>query len=381
MKTCSMVFTISIIFFLTAGCEQAKHVRLSGNSVKIGIIGPMSGADNAWGKSSLQGIETALKFQPTLDNGDLIELVVEDDRNKPELAIQALTKLVEDDAVSSVIVISSSEVVLALVDLAEELKTPVFAITSTHPSITKNNHYISQLLFDDHFQASIAALYIRDELLADHVGVATDKDNPHSEYLAMQFIDKFTATGGSCADISINSNEAELLHQLKFLQTQKINYLYLPLESKHVITIAKMLQQINYHPVIMSSDALQATIILQYPDSLYLVDGILATGPYSNTIPLTKYGKILQRTFKDLFSSRGTVMGGQGAEGISMLSAAINRCTDHNDRACINTMLRTTRNFEGLFGKISITPDGKAERPIFINVLNDGDLQDVVKVY
>ncbi len=44
-------------------------------------------------------------------------------------------------------------------------------------------------------------------------------------------------------------------------------------------------------------------------------------------------------------------------------------------------MLRTTRNFEGLFGKISITLNGKAERPIYINVISDNVLQDVVKVY
>jgi len=383
MKTYSLLFIIFIasVSLFATGCEKAERGSVTGNSVKIGVIGPMSGSNKEWGQNCLKGIKTVLKLRPTLDNSDLIEIIVEDDQNQPILAQKALRKLVEDDAVSSIIIMSSSEVVLALVGLAEKLKTPIFAVTSTHPGITEDNSHISQLLFDDHFQASIAALYVRDELLAERVGVVIDKTNTHSEYLARQFISKFTSTGGTCTELSVNTGNEELSASLQSLQTQKINFLYVPLEAEYIVTIAQLLHQTDYHPVMIGSDGLQAMMLLQYPETLDLVNGMLATDPYSSTVAPTDYGKRVQRQFQKSFSTPGTVLAAQGAEGISIMSSAIDRCPEKSDRSCINQKLRSTRDFVGLFGKISIGATGKAERPIFINTIDNSKLRSVVKVY
>ncbi|MCK5517636.1 MAG: ABC transporter substrate-binding protein [Desulfobulbaceae bacterium] len=341
----------------------------------------MSGLDEELGQSCLEGIKTALKLQPTLDNGSPIEIVVEDDQNQPILARKALLKLIEDDAVSAVVIISNSEVVLALVDLAEKLRTPILALTSTHPDITKDNSYISQLLFDDHFQASVASLYVRDELLAERVGVVVDDNNPHSEYLANQFINKFTSAGGTCTELTVNNGNKQLVAGLESLQIQGINFLYVPLVAKHVITIAQSLEKLDYHPVMIGSDGLQAMILLQYPEDLHLVNGMLATDPYSSSTPQTGYGREIQRQFQQSFSTQGTVLAAEGAEGTSIILSAINRCPEQSDRSCINQKLRSTRDFVGLLGKISIDAQGKAERPIFINTIDNSRLRSVVKVY
>jgi len=381
MKTYFLLFIILFVFVVAAGCEKPQKKTDAGRSVKIGVIGPMSGSDKEWGQSCLEGIKTALSFQPTLVNGSLIEIVVEDDQNQPALARKALLKLVKDDAVSAVIIMSNSEVVLALIGLAESLTTPILALTSTHPDITKNNSYISQLLFDDHFQASVAALYIRDELLAERAGVVVDENNPHSEYLAIQFVKKFTSAGGTCTELPVNNGNKQLLAGLESLQIQNINFLYVPLVAEHVVTIAQILQQIDYHPLMVGSDGLQAMILLQYPEDLHLVNGMLATDPYSSTIPPSGYGEIIGRQFQQSFSGQGTVLAAQGAEGTSIMIGAINRCPEQSDRLCINQKLRNTKDFTGLFGKISIGTDGKAERPIFINIIDSSKLRSVVKVY
>lgn len=384
MKTYSLLFIIFVasVSVLATGCEKAKRGSVvTGKPVKIGVIGPMSGSDEEWGKSCLEGIKTALKLQPTLDNGGLIKIIVEDDQNQPILAQKALLKLAEDDAVSAVIIMSNSEVVLALIELAETLKTPIFAVTSTHPDITKNNNYISQLLFDDYFQASVAALYVRDELLAGRIGIVVDDNNPHSEYLANQFVNKFTSAGGTCTELTVNNGNKQLLAGLESLQIQGINFLYVPLVAKHVITIAQSLEKLDYHPVMIGSDGLPSMILLQYPEALPLVSGMLGTDAYSSTIPPTNYGKKLHRQFQKTFSTPGTVLTAQGAEGTSIILSAINRCPEQSDRSCINQKLRNTRDFVGLFGKISIDAQGKAERPIFINTIDNSKLRSVVKVY
>jgi len=44
-------------------------------------------------------------------------------------------------------------------------------------------------------------------------------------------------------------------------------------------------------------------------------------------------------------------------------------------------MLRNTEEFDGLLGKIAIRDNGKAERPILVNVIEDQKMKFLVKVY
>jgi hypothetical protein len=58
-----------------------------------------------------------------------------------------------------------------------------------------------------------------------------------------------------------------------------------------------------------------------------------------------------------------------------------NQCSDHEDKQCINSKIRSTTQFAGVMGKITIGPDGKAQRPLVINTIKDNQMNFVVKVY
>ncbi len=380
-KICQIVCTI-LIAVMVFGCDNnVQQIKITDKTVKIGVIGPMSGPDKGWGENCLAGIKTAIQFQPVLDSGSKIELIVEDDQNQPELTQKAFVKLVQEDTVSSVLVTSNSKSLLSLAEIADKYETPIFALVSTHPDVTKDNSYISQLLYDDKFDASVAALYIRDELLVDLVGVVMDSQNPHSSYLAREFISKFNDVGGGTELVPVSSDKEVFTKELQSLQKRGVNFLYIPLNADHVVTAAQILDVIDYHPVLMGSTGLQATMLLQHPDSMDLLDGMLATDPYTTIVPPTEYGRKISEMYQDNFEKPGTVLTGLGAEGGSILIAAINRCRGGVERSCINRMLRSTVDFSGIYGKISIGENGKAERPIFLNRVDNRHLRIVVKVY
>ena len=77
MKPCSLLFIISIVFLIATGCDKPRESFVTGRSVKIGVIGPITGPDKALGESGLSGVKTALKLQPILYNNSKVELVVE----------------------------------------------------------------------------------------------------------------------------------------------------------------------------------------------------------------------------------------------------------------------------------------------------------------
>jgi len=368
--------------FLFNGCDQPSAIQPSGKKIKLGIIGPFSGSHLDKGKDCLEGIRTAMQLQPYLKNGDGVELVVEDDQNEPSLTVKALEKLTKVDKVSAILILSGSEPVLKIAPVADTYKTPILALLATHPDITRQNSFVSQLCFDDNFQGTVAALFVMDELLINTVAVFSNPDSPYSSYLAAKFIRRFKSFGGRITEtVSLTQETDDYTNILKSIRNKKTELLYLPIRAKDTIQIVKALKKMGWKPEMMGSDGLLSTVLKQYKKESGLLEGMLATDFYSASMPLTSYGEKAAKTFRSLFGGRATTYTVLGAEGYALLLNAMNRCNTPGNRACINRMIRNTVDFTGIMGKISINSNGKALCPLVVNAIKDGRLEFIVKVY
>jgi branched-chain amino acid transport system substrate-binding protein len=385
MKNIIHIFILIIFIFWLGACDQKHAIEPSGNTIKIGIIAPFSGPDDAKGKEGQIGMETAIQLQPYLQNGDRIELIIENDKDEPALTVKSLKKLVEKDKVSAIVTFSSSSPVLAMAKIANDYKTPILATLATHPNVTENNDFISQLCFDDDFQGTVAALFVRDDLLIDKVAVFSDPGSVYSSHLASEFERKFKSLGGEITDmISFTEETGDLSKVIKSVHDKTPELLYLTIETRDVIRIIREVQELDWDPTIMGGVGLTATILAEHEEELDIVDGILAADFFAHgMLLLTPFGKKVRATYEAKFESRGrgTTYSALGAEGYAILLDAMNRCSDPADRECLNHQIRATTNFIGMTGKITITPNGKAQRPFYINAIQGGLSRFIVKVY
>jgi branched-chain amino acid transport system substrate-binding protein len=365
------------------GCKQPEDsITPSGKIAKIGVLAPLSGSDKRTGENALMGVKTGLRLQPYLSNGDKVQLVVEDSRNDPSVASAALVKLCRDDDISGILLMADSDIALQITPVADHYRTPVLALNATHPDITKDRQFISQLGVDDVFQETVAALYVRDDLLIDRVAVFSDPENAHYAFMATEFIHRFESVGGNIVEHHTSTPETGAYQNiLSRLRKKKTQLLYLVLAPEKIVQISRSARKINWRPQMMGSDGLLASIKLQHTKDIGLVDGMMATDFYSASLPKTDYGKKVSTVFGDRFSDPGTTYTALACEGTSILLKAMDRCGSNVNKTCVNDMLRSTEDFEGLFGKISIRADGKAGRPIFVNVIDHQKLKFLVKVY
>jgi len=378
MKNLIHLATLFALVFWLGACEQKKTVEPSGKALKIGIIAPFSRPQHAKGEEGLSGMETARQLQPYLQNGDRIELVVEDDKNDPALSVQALKKLAEKDKVAAIITFSSSNPVLAMAKVADDYKTPILAALATHPTVTRGNRFISQLCFDDDFQGTVAALFVRDELLIDKVAVFSDPDNSYSRYLAAKFESKFKSIGGEITDtIHFKAETGDLFKIIESVHAKTPELFYLPLFADDVLRIIREVRKRGWAPKMMGSDGLISNMLASHKAELDLVEDMMATDVFAHGMPLTSFGK----TVVDKHKGPRTHYAGLGAEGYALLRDALNRCSDPEDRTCINHQIRSTDHFEGITGHITIGPDGKARRPLCIDSIHNGLSKFIVKVY
>jgi ABC-type branched-subunit amino acid transport system substrate-binding protein len=94
-------------------------------------------------------------------------------------------------------------------------------------------------------------------------------------------------------------------------------------------------------------------------------------------MPLTPFGK----KARDNFKGTPTLFAALGVEAYAITLNAIDRCSHPAERECINNQFRATADFTGTVGKITIGPNGKAQRPLCINSIKGGRSKFIVKVY
>ena len=383
MKKIILLTTVFLLLLsLISGCERTEPIVPSGKKIRIGMIGPFSGDFSAQGKNGLEGLKAAQKIQPLLRDGAVIEFLVEDDQDKVKLTIAALKKLTTTDNVAAVLVFSDSASVLALEPFVDRFKTPVIAVLATHPDISKKSKYTTQFCFDDVFQGTVAALFVRDELLIDKVAIVDNPDNPYSTRLAAEFRQKFVAAGGLITKIVHISDEVDDLSAImENLRVKKTQLLYMPVKAKCLINIIKSSREIGWRPKIMSADGLLASVLSAYHDDLKLLEGLMATEFFSGKLAGTDYENRLRKAYASLFKHPATSYSALGAEAYAILCDALNRCSDPENRQEINEKIRQTTDFDSISGKISITAQGKAKRPLFVDTIKNGKLEVIVKVY
>jgi branched-chain amino acid transport system substrate-binding protein len=382
MKNLIHVSILICIVFWLGGCDQKPAITPSGKTIKVGIIAPFSGSDHAKGKEGLKGMETAMQLLPYLQNGDRIEFVAEDDKDDPALTVKLLKKLVKEVKVSAIITFSSTSPVLAMAKVADEYRTPILAALATHPDITKHNGFISQLCFDDDFQGTVAAVFVRDDLLIDKVAVFRDLDSVYSSHLAAKFKSKFKSIGGEITDtVSLTQETGDLSKVIKSVHDNTPELLYLPISAKDLVRVVREVRKLRWKPEMMGSDGLVSTMLAQHKEEIDLVDGMLATDFFAHGMPLTPFGERARDKHRENHKVSRTAYVALGVEGYAILLDAMNRCSDPADRECINNQIRSTTNFKGIIGNITIGPNGKAQRPLTINSILGGRSKFIFKVY
>ena len=365
--------------------KDEPHIKPSGNSVKIGMIGPFSGANTYKGELGTKGIEVAQQLIPYLDNGDSIEWIREDDHGIPEYSVSALKTLVETHKVAAIIILSGSDSVLAVAKVAEQYKTPILTLFASHPDITRYSSLVNQFNFDDTFQAAVAALYIRDELLIDEVAMLTQSGNAHFTYLANEFAKQFTATEGIITDrYELKEDEQNYLPILQSIKNKDPELLYLPIAMEHIFEVKSALIQLNWNPKIMLSDGILANIKVQKKYPVERMNGMMAIDAYSYDMEYSHLGKQLleQMTSMEVDKLDIGTKSVLAMESYALLVDVLNRCIKQKNKpSCINDSIRSTTKFEGVKGLISFDSTGKVHRSLNINRIQDGVTEFIVRVY
>jgi len=148
------------------------------DTIKVGVVGPHSGDLAPYGIPTLQA--TKLVVKDANANGGIlgrhVELFVEDDQCKPEIATNTATKLVTE-GVSVVVGPICSGATKAVLGIYKAANIVVMSPSATNPDLTQSGRYPNffRTIASDDKQGKLAADFIINSLHRKKVAILNDK--------------------------------------------------------------------------------------------------------------------------------------------------------------------------------------------------------------
>jgi branched-chain amino acid transport system substrate-binding protein len=143
MRTRSGVVVIALLGVLLMIAGEAG----AADPIKIGVVQGITGALEVYAKQMIDGFKLGLEYgtQNTMEvAGRKLQLIVEDDQLKPDVAKRLVTKLYADDKADLVVATTSSAAALAVLPVAAEFKKVLLVEPAVADSITGEhwNRYV-----------------------------------------------------------------------------------------------------------------------------------------------------------------------------------------------------------------------------------------------
>lgn len=249
LKSLLIVLIVIMLMLMPACTTQDVGQDVSTiEEIKIGVIGTMSGDQAMSGKAMTDAIE--LLNNEIGDNGGFIlngkevelKFIIEDTEGKPEIAVNAVQKLIERDGVLAIIGSNNSSEVLASGEISQTAKIPQITHTGTNMKISDIGDYVFRMCYTDPYQGKLAAKLASSELNAKSVAILWNVADAYSEGVREAFISDCEKNGlNIVADESFSGLESkDYSAQLTIIKNASPDILFLP---NDVNTIPLQMQQ------------------------------------------------------------------------------------------------------------------------------------------
>jgi branched-chain amino acid transport system substrate-binding protein len=354
-----------------AGCNKSEEAvgSAGSNTIMIGEYACLTGQTASFGTASHQGAQMVIDDANANGGilGEKIKLITEDDQSKPGEAATAVRKLISRDHVVALIGEMVSSRSLEAGPIAQQNKIPMVS-GSTNPNVTKIGNYVFRVCFIDSFQGSVMAKFALNSLKKTRIAVLTDVRQDYSVGLAQSFKEYFTKNGGTVvAEQSYTSGDQDFKAQLTSIKAANPEAIFVPGYYNEVGLIALQARELGITVPLLGGDGWDSPTLVQ-------IGGAAMEGNFfANHFSTEDQSPIIQdfiREFRKRFNRDPDAMAALGYDAAKVLLDAMVR-SGGTAPAKVRDALATTKDFQGVTGKITIDENRNANKSVVVLTIKD----------
>src|SRR5256714_2841453 len=213
------VATWLVAAFLVAACGSSGGGgggtnSYSGKTIKLGAVLSITGAGGVYGPQSRDGANLAVKQINAAGgvNGAKIELTVEDDASDKAQSSQKAQTLIQQTQVMALLGPTLSNSAVGVHPLAEKLKTPILAVSTTGINIVPNCNNPDPTPCKYVFRDSLG----EQTAIPDNIKAYVNDKHPKTGVLLVAQEDKFSSDGGKIVQDTVGTYNIQLLKTIPF---------------------------------------------------------------------------------------------------------------------------------------------------------------------
>lgn len=327
--------------------------KVTGDTIKIGIIGSLSGDQKPWGEDSVAGARIAVEEFNAAGgvDGKKVELLVGDSASKAEGAQTAAEKLISDGAIGLIGEVASGHTI-QIAKAAFQKGVPVVAVGATRTDLTDEGAHVFRVCYTDAFQGPVMAKFAYEELGLRNVAVLTDNKQPYSQGLSKSFSEYFTKLGGKIAGEKFyESGQTQFSGQLTELKALSPDGLFLSGYFTEVGPIAQQARAAGIDAKLLGGDGWDSPQLLTSGGDAIL--GGYFCNHYNNKEQRPEVAEFLDKWKAKYNVEPGTTMGALGYDAAKLVLEALKSGKAMDSKALL-TAIDSVENFNGVSGAITL---------------------------
>lgn len=372
---CMMMAVLMVLAMAACGGEPANN---GGNdtpdatTVKIGGIGPLTGAYANYGLSEKNGAELAVKEINEAGGiaGKQIELSYQDSQGESESAVNAYGKLMDwgmEVSLGCVLSGENASVVAAARDDDVLLITP----SGSADKCIDGNDKAFHVCFYDSYQGAAAAQYIKDNNMVDTVGILYQSDNDYSVGLYNAFVAKCGELGITIAETQTftSSTNTDFSTQVSALVSSGVKLVFIPLYAEEASTFltqahGKFADDVYF----FGADGLDG-ILGKVEQDTSLANNVLMLTPFAADNPAENVQSFVKK-YQEAYGATPDQFAADAYDAIYVIKAAVEKAGSTSGAALASAL--TSLTVEGVTGVMTWTADGNTNKPASAILYYDG---------
>ena len=248
-------------------------------ALKIGFIGPLTGAAAVYGTSAKQGGEIAVNEVNAL-GGPQIEFMTEDDEHDAEKSVNAYNSLMDKGAQLIIGCVTTTPCV-AVSAVAYDERVFMLTPSASSPSVTADKDNMFQVCFSDPAQGSASAEYIAEHKLATRVAVIYNNADAYSTGIYQTFEAKAKELGLEIVSVTTFTDDTtDFSVQLTDAKDNGADLVFLPIYYTPASMILNQANAMEYAPVFFGVDGMDGILTLEGFDTS-LAEGLMLLTPFA----------------------------------------------------------------------------------------------------
>ena len=272
-KVISMLLVAALAVMMGSACFAEE------GTLKIGFIGPLTGAAAVYGTSCLQGAQVAVD-EINAQGGMQIELIPQDDEHDPEKSVNAYNTLWDEGAQMIVGCVTTGPCKAVS---AEAYNDRMFMLTPSASSteVTEGKDNMYQVCFTDPNQGSASAQFIVDNGLATKVAVIYNNADAYSTGIYQTFVANAAELGLEVVSTTTFTDDTtDFSVQVTSAKEAGAELVFLPIYYTPASMILQQANSMEYAPIFFGVDGMDGILNIEGFDTS-LAEGVMLLTPFS----------------------------------------------------------------------------------------------------